>query len=217
MDVKVVLGIIIGLQIALAMLLSCVSDKCLAPLSHYLKQRRDDDTMIYFNVITIGTLLWTGLWCAVVGFDLIRQCPWILLGLLWPIALGLFQLHDVYYDRCEDSQDHQQQRAGLIGGVHMDTSTIISFAFASATLFWAVGNIGDKRHLIPAARILMVALLICIGFVVPTQHFVDNNQRYATYVRVAQRISVNYAMGFLLTALVVVLNNCAGTKVANIN
>jgi hypothetical protein len=211
MDIKVVLGLIIGLQLILALLLSCVSDKCLPPLSHYLKQRRDDDTMIYFNVIAIGTLLWTGLWCMVVGFDLIRQCPWILVGLLWPIALGFFQLHDVYYDRCEDAQDHQQQRTHLIGGIHLDSSTVISFAFASATLFWAIGNIGDKRNLIPAARIIMFALLICIGLVVPTHHFVDNNQRYATYVRVAQRISINYAMGLLMTALVVVLTNCVGT------
>jgi uncharacterized oligopeptide transporter (OPT) family protein len=51
-------------------------------------------------------------------------------------------------------------------------------------------------------------LLLCIGLIVPTQHFMDNNQRYATYVRVAQRVFVNYAMGFLMTALIIVLSNC---------
>jgi len=213
MNVRVVLGGIVLLQVILALVLAGVADGALPPLSHYLKQRRDDDTMIYFNVITVGTLLWTGVWCAVVGWSMAQQCPWILVGLLWPMALGLFQLYDVYYDRCEDAQDHQQQRTHLIGGIHLDTSTVISFAFASATLFWAIGNIGDRRNLIPAARIIMVALLLCIGLVVPTQHFVDNNQRYATYVRVAQRVSINYAMGFLMTALMIVLTNCVGTAV----
>lgn len=217
MDIKVALGIIIAIQLFIGCLMASVSDQSLPPLSHYLKQRRDDDTLIYFNVIVIGTLLWTAIWCAVVGIPLIQKCPWILIGLLWPMAMGVFQLHDVYYDRCEDAQDHQQQRTSLIGGIHLDTSTVISFAFASATLFWAIGNAGDKRNLVPAARIIMVALMICIGLVVPTQHFVDNNQRYATYVRVAQRISINYAMGFLMTALMIVLTNCIGTNIEVIN
>lgn len=215
MDIKVVLGVVIVVHVFLASVLGAVSDQSLPPLSHYLKQRHDDDTMIYFNVIAIGTLLWTGIWCAVVGFDLIRSCPWILIGLLWPLMMGVFQLYDIYYDRCEDTQDHQQQRSGLIGGIHLDTSTVISFAFASATLFWAIGNIGDKRNLVPAARIIMTSLLICISLVVPTQHFVDNNQRYATYVRVAQRVAINYAMGFLMTALILVLTNCVGSSLVN--
>lgn len=208
MDISSVFGIIILIQVFFAFSLIAVSDDVLAPLSNFLKQRHDDDTTVYFNVIVIGTLLWTGIWCAVIGFDTIRACPWILIGLLWPLVMGIFQLYDIYYERCEDTQDHQQQRTHLIGGIHIDTSTLISFSFASATLFWAIGNIGDKKNLLPAARIIMVALLICIGFIVPTQHFIDNNQRYATYVRVSQRVAINYAMGFLMTALIVVLTNC---------
>jgi hypothetical protein len=215
MDIESVFGVIIFIQVFIAFIFIAVSDDILPTLSHFLKQRRDDDMLIYFNVLVIGTLLWTGIWCAVIGFDTIRVCPWILIGLIWPIAIGIFQLYDIYYDRCEDTQDHQQQRTHLIGGIHVDTSTIISFSFASATLFWAIGNIGDKKNLLPAARIIMVSLLLCIGLVVPTQHFVDNNQRYATYVRVSQRVIINYAMGFLMTALIVVLTNCVNSSTSS--
>lgn len=199
---------VLGLQLLLAILMMLCSDRLLPPLSHHMKQRREDDSIIYFNVITIGTLLWGIIWCQSVGMELIQRCPWALIGLLWPIALGVFQLYDIYYDRCEDIQTHQQQRVHLIGGIHIDTSTIISFAFACATFFWAIGNISSKQNLIPSARIIVIALLLCIGLIVPTQHFVDNNQRYSTYVRVSQRVTVNYAMGLLITALIIVLTNC---------
>jgi hypothetical protein len=37
---------------------------------------------------------------------------------------------------------------------------------------------------------------------------VDNNQQYTTYVRVAQRVFVNYCIGFIITALIVAVTNC---------
>ena len=201
-------GIILGIQVLIALLIAFTSDDTLPPLSQHMIQRREDVSMIYFNVMTIGTLLWPVLWVSVVGIDLIKDCPLAFLGLLWPFLLGIFQLYDIFYDRCEDIRDHQQQRATLIGGVHVDTSTVVSFAFASATLLWSIGNLGLKLNLIPSARLIMATLLLSVSFVIPTQNFIDNNQRYSVYVRVGQRVCVNYATGFLLTALIIILSNC---------
>jgi hypothetical protein len=183
-----------------------VSDNTLPTLSHFTKQRCEDDILIFFNVLMMGTLIWPLLFMNV--FKNIEHCPWILIGLLWPIGLGMLQMYDMYYDRCEEIKDHHERRSSLIGGIHLDTSTIISFAFACATFFWAIGNLGNKEKLIPAARVILTVLLICVGFIIPTEHIVDNSQRYSLYIRAMQRVAMNYMIGLLITALIIVITNC---------
>lgn len=181
----------------------------MSPLSDYTKTRGDEDELIFFDVLTAGTLFWTLVWFVVMGFDKLYQCPLLFVAFLWPILLGIFQLYDVYYERCENIQDSQQQRMHFIGSIHTDTSTVVSFAFACASLFWAISSRGTGAvNVLSSIRILIVALLICIGLIVPTQHFLDNNQRYTTYARACQRVFVNYSLGFILTALMVLLANC---------
>lgn len=199
------LWVLVGIQVFLSILLICVSGKTLAPLSKHLKQRGDDDAMIHFNVITIGTLLWPIIWYLTIGFTSIKTCSVLLIAFLFPILLGVFQLYDIYYDKCEDIQDHQQQRTSLIGGIQTDNATIISFAFAMGALFFILK---DRENLYPSIKMVIIALIICIALIVPTQNFVDNNQRYTTYIRVAQRIFMNYALGFILAALLILLANC---------
>jgi len=186
--------------------ISLISDTMLPTLTHFAKQRHEDDMLIFFNVLMFGTLIWPLLFINI--FPSIDTCPWILVGLMWPIGLGILQMYDMYYDRCEEIKDHQERRSTLIGGIHFDSSTIISFAFACATFFWAIGNLGNKEKLIPAARVILVVLLICVGFIVPTQNIVDNSQRYSLYIRAMQRIAVNYTIGLLITALIIVISNC---------
>jgi hypothetical protein len=190
-----------------AILLCVMADSILPKLSHYMKDRREDDVLIFFNVIVCGTILWPLLFFAV--FKHIDVCPWILVGLLWPVCLGILQIYDMYYNRCEEMHDVQERRGVMISGIHIDTSTVISFSFACATFFWAIGNVGNKEKLVPAARLILVVLLICIAFIVPTQHIVDNSQRYCLYIRALQRVAVNYTIGLLIASLIVVISNCA--------
>jgi hypothetical protein len=181
------------------------SPHTLSPLSNFVKSRADEDEAIFSQVITIGSLLWPFIWYCTVGFSALQSCPILFFPFLWPIVLGIFQLYDFFHERCEDVQDHQQQRIAVIGGIQLDTGTVVSYAFASASLFWAAGN---RQNLLPSIRILVLALVICIGFIVPTNNFIDNNQRYTSYVRAAQRVFVNYSMAFIMTALVILLGNC---------
>ena len=186
-------------------LILSLSGKTLSPLSKYIKQRGDDDSVIYFSVLVAGTLLWPLIWFLALGPEPVKKCPILLVALLWPIGLGIFQLYDVYYDRCENVDDHQHHRASLITGITGDTATIITVSFAIGTLFMVLGI---KQQLFSPARLIVIGLIICIGLIFPTNHFVDNNQRYTIYVRMAQRVFVNYCIGFIITALVVAVTNC---------
>ena len=200
-----VMTTIITLQVLFALIICLFSRDSLSPLSRFHKQRGDDDSMIYFGILAAGTLCWPLLWHVTIGFNVIEECKLLFIPLLWPIFLGIIQLYDSFYDRCEDVGDHQQQRSTLIGGIQTDTATVISFAFASATLFWAMGG---KQNSLPSVRIVIIALLLCIGLIVPTYSFMDNNQRYTSYARVTQRVFVNYSMGLIMTALVMAFSNC---------
>ena len=197
------MSLMVGLCLLISLILIVNTNTLFSPLSSHLKQRGDDDHAIYFHVITIGTLLWPVLWYYVLGFELFKVYPVLFIAFIWPIILGIVQLIDGYYDKCEDIQDHQQQRLSFIGGIHTDTATVISFSFACASLFWAMKNNNNvKSNTLPSAKIIVLALLICVGFIVPTFNFIDNNQQYTTYIRVSQRVFVNYCMSFIMTSLI---------------
>jgi hypothetical protein len=200
---------IIGIQILIAVFIATYTNRTLAPISRFLRQRGDDDAVIYYNVMAIGVLLWPMLWYITIGFDALKECPTLFIAFLWPIVLGIFQLVDIYYDKHEDVQDSQQQRITLIGSIHSDGAAIVSFAFAIGSLYWSVSRTtGDHINLIPSVRIIIVSLLVCIATIVPLSHFANNNQRYSTVARVAQRVFVNYAVGFIIGALIIILAHC---------
>ena len=204
-------AVFLGMMVVVCFAICLFSDTFLPTVSHFTKQRREDDMLIFFNVVVIGTLLWPLIFMNI--FKNIENCPWIVIGFLWPVGIGILQMYDMYFDRCEEVKDHQERRSSLIGGIHFDSSTIISFAFACATFFWAVGNMGNKEKLIPAAKIILTVLLICVCFIVPTQHIIDNSQRYSLYIRAIQRVAVNYTIGLLITALIIIITNCVAVKV----
>lgn len=208
-------AVLLGMMIVLCFASCLLSDSALPTVSHFTKQRREDDMLIFFNVSFIGAILWPLIFMTV--FRNIENCPWIVVGFLWPVGMSVLQMYDMYYDRCEETKDNQERRSSLIGGIHFDSSSIVSFAFACATFFWAVGSMGNKEKLIPATKIILTVLLICVLFIMPTQHIVDNSQRYSLYTRAMQRVAVNYTTGLLISALIIIITNCVAFKVTAVN
>jgi hypothetical protein len=197
------------ISILLILFIGLHGTKVISPLSPYIKQRGDEDSIIYFNVIVMGTLFWPILWHSIIGINIFQYSPIMIIPFMWPIVLGILQLIDVYYDRYEDAHDHQTQRITLVGSIQADTVTVVSFAFAMGTLFW---RIDDRQVIVPSVKIVAIALLICVAFIVPTYHAIDNNQKYTTYIRVFQKVLVNYSVGFIMTALIGVLANSWANK-----
>lgn len=203
---KVALIVIIIGQLCTAVIIAHRSEKILSPLSRY---NRHEEFLASYTAVVIGILAWTCVWILVVGFEAIRSCPYILLGCVWVIALGLFQLFDLFHGNCEDTSDSSQRRSRMIRGLHSDTSTIVSMTFATGTLLWAMANVGNKANLFPAAKLVMVSLILSLAFIVPTQRMAGHSQRYVLYVRGAQTVALNYATGFILTALLLIFSNCS--------
>ena len=201
---------LLGLLVGFVGLLFYISCSCLSPISGYVKQRGDDDEVIFLHSMVIGALLWGVVWWMLIGFEVFETVPALLMPFFWPILLTLFQIIDTHYDRCEDIQPPHAQRQQLILGIRADTGTIISTSFAIGTLLVALGR--TSAHT-PPIRLVVVVLLLGIGFIVPTHYFVNNNQRYTVFVRVLQRMIVNYSIGFIMAALVLIWNHAPKTFV----
>lgn len=188
-------------------ILIITSTNCaLSPISSFLRHRGDDDFIIRNNILTGGALLWPLLWYFIIGFNVFSQYPALIIAFIWPIALCAFQNVDMYHDYQEDTRDVQEIRYSLVGGIHVDNSTIVSFAFAFGALFWLVKDRGD---FMPSIKLIVFVLLICITLIMPLTHFVNNNQRYTAVARTAQRVCVNYTFGLIVAALIMVLYNCS--------
>ncbi len=205
MDIRVILSIV---GVCLSAGIALGTNNTLSPISRFLKQRGDDDAIIYFNIMAIGALLWPLVWYFTVGFAALKNCPSLLIAFVWPILLCTFQLYDTYYEWHEDTQDIQDKRHSLVGSIHIDSATVVSFAFAIGSLFWIIKMLQDKHNILPSVRLIIITLIVCIACIIPLTHFVNNNQRYTTVARVSQRIFVNYASGFIMSALIMVLSGC---------
>ena len=201
----------LGVMGCIALVLIVCSDQFLPPLSPYCKERQCEDNMIYQTVLVVGTLLWPLIWFCFVPFEKLTTCPIISLSLVWPFVIGIFQLYDSFHDKSESTLDFQQHRVVLIGGIHFDANVIISLIFAIIALFWTLSfkyGLVTKNVTGPSIKVLILALLVVVALILPTQHNSDNNQKYTSYLRAAQRIFINYCIGFILLALMVIFTNC---------
>ncbi len=177
-----------------------------ACISKYTNQRGENEMMIYVSVLLIGSLFWPIVFYLIVGWDnIFERIPFASVALIWPIVLCGIQLYDIYHDHLEDIQDLQSKRVSIFSGIQADTSTIVSFSFAIATILWVLG---DKQNLVPSAKLVVVVLLFCMAFILPIHQFVDNNQTYALVTRAFQRILMNYMTGLILMSLITVLTSC---------
>jgi len=170
--------------------------------SFHVMDRGDDDQLIGSSVLAAGILLWPVIWDAVVGYDKLFSCSPLYIAFAWPIVLLLFQMYDSHCDYQEDIENVQNQRHDIIKAVQSDSGTIISVAFAMGTIFLVMSRLGNEKILYESVRIVIVALIMCIAFIMPTANFMDNSHRYTVYIRYSQRVFINYVVGLVVAALI---------------
>jgi hypothetical protein len=177
-----------------------------SPHSQYLNERGDDDVMLMQGTLCAGMLLWPVVWDMLIGYDSLTQQPILLLAFLWPILVSLYQIMDRHHDEDEDLSNSDQRRRFNIMGVQGDASTLISIAFAMGGIFMVMPHISQNKNMIRnAAYIVVVALLFCIALILPTTNNVINSQRYTHLFRNIQRVAINYSLGLIMAALLIVV------------
>ena len=167
----------------------------------------DEIMRLYVNaVLMAGLLLWPLVWDVAVaspagggGLRRLRAQPKMLLGLIWPIVMILV---DMQYVRKRTQDASFFESLHRIGYLQTDANTIITAAFAMGTLITSMqsknknGGTGQGS----GVQIVMYALLLCVAFVIPTSD-VPVTSRAALIIRSAQKVCLNYAIGFVIAGI----------------
>lgn len=194
------------LLILLAIVVIICSRWGYSPHSRYVCERGDDEMMLMQTTLCVGMLVWPVVWDTLIGYDSLRQKPVLLLAFLWPILISLYQMMDREHDEDEDLSNAEKRRKIKIMGVQGDASTLISIAFAMGSIFMVMPHISPNKKMIRnAAYIVVVALLFCIALVLPTANNVINSQGYTHLFRNVQRVAINYSLGLIMAALLIVV------------
>ena len=166
---------------------------------------QDEIMRLYVNaVLMAGLLLWPLVWDVAVaspaggGLRRLRAQPKMLLGLVWPIVMILV---DMQYVRKRTQDVSFFESLHRIGYLQTDANTIITAAFAMGTLITSMqskktGGTGQGS----GVQIVMYALLLCVAFVIPTSD-VPVTSRAALIIRSAQKVCLNYAIGFVIAGI----------------
>ena len=146
---------------------------------------KEKNKYMYNSILLVGILFWPILFDASIGLQHLITKPRLMFGFFWVPLIMCVNMAFVQYD-ADASFQHSE--------LHRDTSSIISAAFAMGSLFYA----GSKNY--SSTHLLLYAMLLCIAFIVPTITVPSNTQQ-ATLVRSVQKVTLNYAVGFVICAI----------------
>lgn len=149
------------------------------------------------TIMSVGAVLWPLLWYYSIGRIVLSDGSVLpLAGAVWP---SLMLLIDVRGLRRKDISSSNN----LVGSLQDDANSLIGTAFAFGMLMVAYYAKSNKE-MYSAMLLVLFSLVICIAFVVP-QPIESKDSREAFFWASVQRTVFAYAVGYLLTALFLVI------------
>lgn len=146
---------------------------------------------------TVLAVLWPLLFAYLVGLEALRQMHSLWFAVVWPPLLLGISVSNAYQPR--DGSYHSK------ASTQMDTNAIAGFCFAVGGV--ASSSLG-KKAAEGTGKILAVAFLLCLAFVMPSPEIPDDDC-LAVVVETAQQSVLQFAIGLLLAAI---LLNLAAAK-----
>ena len=144
-------------------------------------------------------LIWPILFACLVGFDLLRHAPLLGLSLLWPYVLGGLNLAHAH--RARDARVHHRSN------VSMDVNALSGFCFAIGAL---LASQFGKQVGVSTSAIFSTALLLCLGFVLPTPE-VPEDYTFSVVLETVQQCMLHFAIALLIAGITINLSVSIGT------
>ena len=149
------------------------------------------------TILACATILWPVVWYISIGRIVMRYTGLLVLfGAIWPQAM-------LTIDMTSLKSIKQFSKTNLVGNVQDDANSLIGVAFAFAMMMLAT-YASAKKEMYSSLMMVLFALVICIAFVVPQPLATKDGDR-AFVGALTQRAIFAYAMGFLISALCVVI------------
>lgn len=162
--------------------------------------------IIATTVLSLSALLWPMVFGQLVGFDSLVHWPGTMIGMLWPIVASLRDLVSV--NRSDTDNRLATTFAPL--ATRTDAGTMVTVSLALGSLLTSQLSPELSKRTIPY---VMYALALLIGVVVPSppgftkNDFSGLTNETATHSAIAtsavRRVSLHWAIGFMLTALLI--------------
>ena len=151
------------------------------------------------TILACGALLWPAVWYLSIGRIILQTSGFfVLFGAIWPQLMLTIDMLSLPHH-----EDIRPENLGIVGSVQDDANSLIGVAFAFAMMMLST-YASAKKEIYGSLMMVMFALIICIAFVVP-QPITKKDDDSRMVGAITQRTIFAYAMGYLLTALCVVI------------
>ena len=159
------------------------------------RYRREKARIVVAGVYAAGLLLWPVICSTIIGWDKIKAHPILGIAFAWTVGAFAWEL----FANMGEETDHEAMRA--TGDTRTNANVIIGAAWAVGSLLAVVRATGSQSS--DGARILLMALVLCIAFVIPLP--IDENPRTirSRVVRSSQRSVLYYAVGLFIAGIII--------------
>lgn len=148
------------------------------------------------GVSTVALLLWPLVFNALVGFNTLKTSPVLLIAYLWTVALIAWEI--LTSNRDWETPEEADQRSS---STKMNANVLIGAAWAVGSLLTVVSRSSKQSE--HGARILLVALVLCVAFVIPMMVDIDLRSPVAKTMRGLQRTALQYSVGLFVAGITI--------------
>jgi len=171
-----------------------------------LEDREDKIRFYAATVQLLGIVLWPIIWNATVGFRHLNKQPAIIFGLLWPMVVLLVQLQS---DQIDVNDDHRP----IVPSSYKDTGLILTVVFSLSTLLMSTQGDAHAQNRKKMTHLLMFAIMLSMAFMLPLGNMTGEEHENTTpsmILQASQRVFLNYAIGFVISAITLFLGGGSG-------
>ena len=157
------------------------------------------------SIYCVGALLWPVVFyfIAASSYAALRD-PYIVFGFLWPLVLLMMDIAFVTqrFRRSESEEESLSNElrgsGGMLIGAAWAVGALLAVIASKKIVSPASGGEGWSET---AARLVLIALLLCIAFLIPSpQH--NARSYFSLQYRSAQKVMLNYAIGLFVVGVV---------------
>jgi hypothetical protein len=140
-------------------------------------------------------LCWPVLFGMVVEWDTVNKHPLVLLGFGWTVLMILWDTMTKH--EYETIQDALQEN----NSTKNNANVIVGAAWAVGSLLMVVSK--ESKQSPKAAKVLLISLILCVAFIIPTMIEFDPRTPLAHAMRRVQRNTLHYAIGLFVTGVTI--------------
>ena len=199
-----VISLLCALTISIIIIVLIVSNRMEKRIDQRCGGRKDALRIRILGIFAVGGIAWPLLWILVIKGHVLQKYPPIAIGFIWTFIMIALDMNNVVNGEFPTTGNSEK----FVGAVRPMGSSIIGILFALGSL---LATQVDRRASAMASPILLFALLICVGLVVPQPSFKFKTFSSQT-VEALQKTCLNYSTGFIISGVTLAMSVMSKSK-----